>query len=500
MHALIRIALSGVLCSLVLAIPWLRTSEPEIEDCGGCTTAVIAGSATANGRPLLWKNRDVSYVHQEIMHFHASPHSFVTIITAGDTTNAWGGVNDVGFAIEDATNLNTADIVVGPDDDGKIIKLALTRCTTVNDFQVILDSTQVAGHTCPASFGVVDAFGGAALFETFAHSYIRYDCSDSADAPLGVIVRANYSYAGNASGRVGVYRHNRAKMFIENAVNGDTLTAAYIFRKVARDLRTTDSFDPYPLPYQGQQGSLPRGWISTAGAVCRRLTVSAMVMEGVLPTENPRLSTLWAAPMAMQYGVALPFWEISGTTPPEANGDSTAPLCDEGLRIKAITQHYDGIRDTLDTNVLVDGHGGGVHMMTFPLENQIFERGDSALAVWRAAGMPDSAGMTNLTFELARMAYDTIRAWPGPGDLYVPAKAVDDLTLHWIPETGLRLRWSAVTQDTLGFPCAPSGYSIWRYRTFASTRDSIGFTTGTAFDVPEYSGDTTAYYEIRALR
>jgi hypothetical protein len=380
------------------------------------------------------------------------------------------------------------------------MKLALSRCRTVADFQAILDSTQVPGHTCPANFGVIDSAGGAAIFETFAHSYIRYNASDSVAAPLGALVRSNFSYAGSATGRVGVYRHDRAKLLIENAVQGDTLTAKYLCRTVARDLRTTNSFDPYPLPYEGQQGGLPRGWISTSGAICRRLSVSGLVVEGVLPGESAQLSTLWTFPMAVQYGVAVPFWEISGITPPEVNGDSIAPLCSEGLRIKTMAQHFAGFRDTVDTYILVDGHGGGVHLTTFPLEDQIFEIADSAIADWRLLERPDSLRMTVLTFALARMAYDTMRTWPGPGDLYVPPRAVQNLTLYWVPGSGLRLRWSPVTQDTLGAQITPAGYSIWRYRTWTSARDSVGFTNGRTYIVPEYPGDSTATYEVRAIR
>jgi hypothetical protein len=491
--------LSGILWAAVMFTPQ-RVDPLPSDDRGECTTAVIRGSATANGRPLLWKNRDVSYPDQEIIHFRASPYSFVSIITAGDTTQAWGGVNETGFAVEDATNLNTSDQVAGPDDDGIIIKLALTRCRTVADFQAILDSTQVPGHTQPAIFGVIDSAGGAAIFETFAHSYVRYNASDSAAAPLGVLVRSNYSYAGSATGRVGVYRHDRAKLLIENAVQGDTLTAKYVCRTVARDLRTTNTFDPYPLPYEGQQGGLPRGWISTAGAICRRLSVSGLVVEGVLATESARLSTMWAFPMAVQYGVPVPFWEISGITPPQVNGDSVAPLCSEGLRLRTMAQHFAGFRDTLDTYILVDGHGGGVHLTTFPLEDRIFHIADSAVADWRELEEPDSLRMTALTFALAQMAYDTMRAWPGPGDLYVPPRAVPDLTLRWVPGLGLRLRWSPVTQDTLGAEITPAGYSIWRYRQWTSARDSVGFTSGRMFVVPEYPGDSTAIYEVKAIR
>lgn len=174
-------------------------------DWGGCTTAVISESATASGRPLLWKNRDVLQPHQEIVYFNDGQFDYITIANASDSTQAWGGVNSAGFAIEDANNRNTSDTVQGPDDDGRICKLALQTCQTVDDFQAILDSTSVVGHTRPAIFGVIDAEGGAAMFETFPYSYVRYDADDPEDAPDGVLVRSNYSYAGDSTGWHGAY-------------------------------------------------------------------------------------------------------------------------------------------------------------------------------------------------------------------------------------------------------------------------------------------------------
>jgi hypothetical protein len=497
------IAVSAVLLSGVLFLGRPRPAAPVAlldSDPSGCTTAVISGRATANGRPMIWKNRDVSQPHQEIVYFADGVYPYVTIANAGDNTQAWGGVNSVGFAIEDANNWNTPDTVSGPDDDGLLIKRALRTCQTVADFQQILDSTRVRGYAQPAIFGVIDAHGGAAMFETFSHTYLRYDANDSAAAPRGILVRSNYSYAGSQSGRIGVVRHNRAKSLIEAAEAGDSLTPFFICRTVARDLYAETLLNPYPLPYEGRQGGLPTGWISTYGAICRRLTVSACVIEGVLPTENPLLATLYAFPMAVQYGVALPFWVASATTPAEVNSDTTGPLCDVGLRIKTLAQHVAGFHDTLDTYILADGHGGGVHATTLPLEDQIFARTDSALAVWRQAGAPNPAGMSALSAELAALAYDSLAHWPGPGDLWVPPRRVHDLTLAHVPGQGLQLRWSAVTEDTLGLPISPAGYSIWRRSAAMTAADSVGTTTQTTYWVSEPADSSYGVFEVRAIR
>lgn len=449
---------------------------------------------------MIWKNRDVSQPNQEIVFFNDGLYPYVTIANALDSSQAWGGVNSVGFAIEDANNWNTQDTVAGADDDGLLIKRALRTCQTVTDFQHILDSTQVRGYTQPAIFGVIDASGGAAMFETYAHSYIRYDATDSVAAPHGILVRSNFSYAGSQSGRIGVVRHNRAKTLLENAEAGDSLTPYFVCRTVARDLYAETLLNPYPLPYEGIQGGLPRGWISTYGAICRRLTVSACVVEGVLPGENPLLATLYAFPMAVQYGVALPFWVAAATTPPEVNGDSLAPLCEVGLRIKAIAQHTTGFHDTLDTYILADSHGGGVHATTLPLEDRIFHQTDSALAIWRQQGSPNPVGMAAVSQELATLAYDSLAHWPGAGDLWVAPRPVTDLTLASVPGQGLVLRWSPVTLDTLGLTIVPSGYTIWRYSANGTHRDSLGRTTVTSFLVPESPDSAFATYSVRAVR
>jgi len=451
---------------------------------GGCTTAVVSESATANGRPFLWKNRDVLQPHQEIVYFNDGQFDYITIANAGDSTQAWGGVNSAGFAIEDANNRNTSDTVPGPDDDGRICKLALQTCRTVDDFQAILDSTSVAGHTRPAIFGVIDAEGGAAMFETFSYSYVRYDADDPEDAPNGVLVRSNYSYAGDSTGWHGVYRHDRALALIEAAVNGDTLDAKYICRTVARDLRRSASFDPYPLPYEGCDSTLPWGWIRTYGAISSYLTVSACVIEGVHSGEDPLLATMWSIPMAVHYGVALPFWVASRATPPEVDGETTSPLCNEGLRIKAMAQHAEGFVDRLDTYYLEDGQGGGLLATIYPLEDKFFDRTDSALALWRAANAPDSASMTVLTAQMAAEALAMLGAWPQPGDLCVVPKEVTGLTIHCEPSIGAVLRWEPVMENYCGLPIEPSGYAVWAYDSLpfnSRHADSLGFTRDFTF-------------------
>ncbi|MBI5060196.1 hypothetical protein HZB60_10500 [candidate division KSB1 bacterium] len=476
----------------------LRERNSDLIDPGGCTTAVIAGSATASGRPLLWKNRDRSIEDQEIVYFNDGPLDYITITNAGDSTQAWGGVNRAGFAIEDANNWNTPDTIAGDDDDGWIIKLALQTCRVVAEFQTILDSANVGGYTAPAIYGVIDTAGGAAMFETYTHSYIRYDAADS---PTGVLVRSNWSYAGSTQGRIGVYRHDRAKALIEAAAAADTLDVEFMAAGVMRDLRTTSSFNPYPLPYEGQQGGLPVGWISTSGAICRRISVSALVIEGVLPDEDPLLTTMWAFPMAVQYGVMIPFWLAPHSTPSFVNGPVTAPLSDAGLRLRTFAQHFDGWQDTLDTYILNDGRGGGIHLTTFPLESYVFEQTLPLLNQWRAANAPDSAAMIALSTQLCDTVYERLAAWPQPGETMLAPGPVQQLTVSNRVDNGLRLRWLPPDTNVAGLPTVPATYAIFSATELLADPDLWTFldrVTATEFVIAAGATDLRRFYFVRA--
>ena len=72
-----------------------------------CTSAIISGRLSANGRPLLWKNRDTNDQNNRVERIkaHDGLYEFVALFDARDTkdTAAWLGFNERGFAI-----MNTA--------------------------------------------------------------------------------------------------------------------------------------------------------------------------------------------------------------------------------------------------------------------------------------------------------------------------------------------------------------------------------------------------------
>ncbi len=65
-----------------------------------CTTIVISGRVTADGRPILWKNRDTDEARNEVAYLSEGPLRAVAVVNAGKRTSVWMGVNEAGFCIE----------------------------------------------------------------------------------------------------------------------------------------------------------------------------------------------------------------------------------------------------------------------------------------------------------------------------------------------------------------------------------------------------------------
>jgi len=428
----------------------LDNSE-EVFGSDGCTTALISGRVTPDGRPLLWKNRDVHGPDQEFVFDDSGPYTFVGITYAGVTDQNWGGVNEVGFAIGNANAWNLPDREPGADDDGIIIKLALQTCATVDDFEQIMDSTNGPGRTRPAIYEVMDASGGLAVFEAADYYYDRIDVSDSLQVPSGYSVRSNFSYNGTGN-HVGQNRHDRAIELIEDAIDSGGLTEKYIVRHVARDLVTPD-VNPYPLPWMGNQGGRETGYLEIHDAICRDITTSAFVIQGVHSGENPLLSTLWVMAGEPSHCIAVPLWVRAGRVPEELDGDSTSAICDRVLEIRNTT--YDtsaAADDILDLWSFVDPRGGGLFEWLHPLEDCFFTITADSMAAWRI-NLPNSEAMATLQDWLAGLALQRLTDWAPPqSPQHVVGYAAHD---------GLRLQWDPVTQDIFGRPLAVTGYRIY---------------------------------------
>ena len=215
-----------------------------------CTSAIVSADANPSGRPILWKHRDTSTIDNKVEYIAPSDNDFgyVALFNAADKSlkEAWMGMNDAGFAVMNTASYNIKDDKVSSkqmDKEGILMTKALKTCRTVDDFQALLDSYP-RPMGVEANFGVIDALGNGAYFETNNHSYVKYDLKD---APDGVLVRTNYSHSGRKNEGYGFVREANANCILKPYAESHSVTPELLTEVVSRrfyhDGRHTDYTD-----------------------------------------------------------------------------------------------------------------------------------------------------------------------------------------------------------------------------------------------------------------
>ncbi|MCK4577498.1 MAG: hypothetical protein KAU50_01830, partial [Candidatus Marinimicrobia bacterium] len=347
---------------------------------GGCTIGVASGTATSDGRPMVWKTRDyIDKPNNEVDYNTSYKYKFIAVINAGESYVRMG-VNEKGFAIVNSSAYDLPEGSTGPG-NGLTMRHALGICATVAEFTHFLDSTNVTGRTTQGNLAVLDSTGAAALFEVGGNVYWKYDAADTAVAPHGYVLRTNFAVNGDGSGS-GLERYARQQTLIGEYHAGDSLNYRSIIRHQMRDFSDLDG-NPVPVPYPGQWlPERPFGYIYTGVSICRYKSVSAAVIQGVLLGEFAGLSTMWTMLGQPASSITVPYWPV-GNTPEEAIGNPTAPLCDVANQIKALLFDYATNSYYIDSYKLRDGSGGGLWTQTFPVEDSIFSAAETLLVQWR---------------------------------------------------------------------------------------------------------------------
>jgi hypothetical protein len=358
-----------------------------------CTTIVASGRATADGRPLLWKNRDTSERHNEVVWSDGGRLACVAVVNAGSRKSIWMGINEAGFCVQNSV---IKDLPGGSEDgpgNGEFMKLALETCESVADFEALLEKTNSSGRRTKANFGVIDARGGACLFETAHKSYTKFDANDPQVAPHGYIVRANFTFTGTGpdleagtlslddiySGR----RYLRAEQLCRKLPPGEKLSAPLILRSFARDLADEEGA-PYACSINGGLDGAPAEEIETGATINRHKTMSAAVIQGVRPGEDPRLTTMWTILGEPIFSVAVPCW-LTESISPLLDGPKRSPLCSAAFELRnASYPKQDG--ELLRTERLRE-----VWAVTLLAEDEIVRKAEAALERWRKTSVSTEA-------------------------------------------------------------------------------------------------------------
>jgi len=368
-----------------------------------CTVAVAIGSATTDGYPILWKNRDSNFRDNEIAFFIGPSYDFIGIINADDTTQVWAGINTAGFAIMNSESLDLEGDSV--DTEGFFMKRALGNCASLIDFEELLRYTNLLGRGTKSNFGVIDALGGGAIYETGNHTFEKFDASDQTTAPHGYVVRSNFAMTGRGKAYAH-WRYQRAKELFERATMFKELNLTYVLQTIARDLKSNE-LDPYPLPFNGEQKDIPAGFIHTNNCINRHRTVCCVVFHGVKPSDDPQLATLWCILGEPICGAAIPLWASAGPVPPEVNGKSSSDINWGIQRQEKRIYRNPNLEHYADTYALVDKNRGVLPKM-LALENDFIDQTNKALIFWRKS-KPEIQAIRKFEFELARQLWRALR-------------------------------------------------------------------------------------------
>jgi len=309
-------------------------------DVFACTSAIITGKATPNGRPLLWKHRDTGELNNKVKYYKGEKYSFYALINSPDAlkNEAWTGTNEVGFSIMNTAsyNLKNDDVPSSQmDREGEVMFKALATCRTLKDFEKLLDKYK-RPMGVEANFGVIDAEGGAAYYEVNNDSWTKIDVNDPKIAPQRYLVYTNHSNTGRLDDGMGYVRYTTADKIVKEHIgrNGD-ITAKWIMQNLSRTFY--HSVLGIDLNKDKELVEKCNGWFMDQDFIPRKSSSCSIVVEGVKKGENPANTVMWTILGYPPIGIAVPLMVANGEDIPAfmtADGTENAPMCDWVLENK----------------------------------------------------------------------------------------------------------------------------------------------------------------------
>ena len=360
-----------------------------VSDIVACTTAIISGKYTEDGRPILWKHRDSDFYQNKLMYFTDGKHDYIGLVNSEDLEGkeVWAGTNSTGFSIMNAALYDVNLDYEGDykDREGYVMKMALQQCTTLEDFEKFLtDLPKPMGVA--TSFGVIDANGGAAYYETDNNTFVKFDANDPRVAPNEYIIRTNHAFTGVKDKGYGYIRYENAHDLFSNAFATNRLNYQTIIKEFSRSfyhsLLKTDYRD-FTDEYTDKQQ-----FINAGDLIVRNSSVSSVLIHGVKKGESPVFTTMWTVLGYPFTTVAVPVWMKGGKDLPRimmAEKSGNAPLCNMSLKLKK--QCYPIERGSgykyLNISSLINKNNTGILQKIEPIEEEIFNQTESKLTNWR---------------------------------------------------------------------------------------------------------------------
>jgi hypothetical protein len=355
-------------------------------DGSACTSAIVSGKCTSDGRPLMWKQRDTDNENNKLRYFTGNGFDYIGVVSAGKAeASVWIGMNEAGFSIMNTASYNLNDTLEQVKDrsEGLFMSQALMLCGSIRDFEKLLD-TLSRPTGLQSNFGVIDSYGGAAYFEVGDRKWTKVDVNDPVNAPLGFIVRTNYSFSGDPKRGRGYARYLSAfDIFYRNAMINN-LNPEAILQETARSLWNTFTRDDLKDMATGEKEVR---LVHFNDNIARKSSTSSTVIRGIREGDELSSSTMWVVVGWPLAAVAYPAWFNPGKMLPEmltAPVEAHAPLCDVSLELKkrSFPSDYGNGPEYLDINRIYNTDGTGYLQWMLPLEERIFDLSMKEMADW----------------------------------------------------------------------------------------------------------------------
>lgn len=345
-----------------------------------CTSAVISGRATRDGRPILWKQRDTGRSETMLVPGTGGTYRFLGVHDLADTARAecFMGSNETGFSIMNTASYNLQyPAYPGPmDEEGKLMREALATCRTLGDFERLLERTS-GKRGVEANFGVIDAEGGAAYYETDPYRFVKYDASDPAVAPEGYLIRTNFSMSGTPETGQGYIRYQTTANLFTWARLGNGISVAMILLEATGNLThalTGADLARGPLPASAEA----RTMVHFVDYVPRYSTAASMIIHGVRPGDDPARTTVWTILGSPLTTPVVPVWVQHADRVPAmllSAGGRPAPLNAMSLALKGrcFPLRTPEGKGYLDLARVVNGEGTGTLQRLKEVHRRVLE-------------------------------------------------------------------------------------------------------------------------------
>ncbi len=369
-----------------------------------CTSAIISRFASANGAPILWKNRDTGVRSNKIVLVNEKPYRYLALVNHNDASGriCYAGLNETGFGIMNTAAYNLPEKAGELKDmEGFLMADALRKCRTIADFEKLVKNNLGRNLGVESNFGVIDADGIAMLYEIHNHGYKKFN---PATAPEKYLINTNYSRSGKADTGAGYMRFMRATTLFSQ-LDGKAIQPEDILHRFSRDtgnaLIRQPSFEEFNiLP------ASPDTWISTKDSIDKFYTSACVVFVGKNPDHPEHPATLWVIPGEPLTAIAIPLWVEADQVPDALWKGKKAALWEESARIKKTIRPYrkGNMKDYLKINKIDNRNHTGYLPALLTVEKRIFK--ETAHFLKQAHTPVELATFQN---KMANLALETMR-------------------------------------------------------------------------------------------